>query len=106
MIVAINAVDIISLGFALPNILLRLIIPVGINVTPEVFNTKNVIIAGVAVSFLSFNSCKLSIAFNPKGVAADPNPTIFTIIFEAINPKDSCPSGIEGNSLFKTKENL
>ena len=74
----------ISVGFVLLYNILRAIIVVGTKVTPAVFITKKVIILLEAVSFLSFNSCKDFIAFKPNGVAADPRPKIFIIIFDAM----------------------
>ena len=65
-------VIIISVGLALPCIILKAITVVGIRVTPPVLRIKNVIMASVAVSFLGLSFWSSSIAFRPNGVAAEP----------------------------------
>ena len=52
----------------------------------------------VPISFrlLSSNSSRLSIAFSPAGVAAQPSPKIFAIILAAICSFATCPGGICG----------
>ena len=48
------------------------------------------------IPFSFFISASSSIAFNPAGVAADPSPRIFAIIFAAIYSCALCPFGIPG----------
>ena len=91
-------------GSVLSCIILKDIIVVGTNVTPQVLITKKVIILRLAVSFSLFIFCKDSMAFNPNGVAAFPRPNRLAIIFEEINPIDSCPFGISGNNLESSGE--
>src|SRR5690625_1958103 len=56
---------------------------VAISVNPDVFNAKKVIIdLDAMVELLIFFIS--SIAFNPIGVAAFPNPNIFAVIFDKI----------------------
>lgn len=73
----------------------------GINVSPDACNTKNMIWALLAVSFSGFNSCKLCIALSPKGVAALSNPSRFAEKFMIMCPKAGCLSGTSGKSLEK-----
>ena len=96
----------ISVGFAAPNCARYTMILTGINVNPDVFNTKNIIIGLVAVSFLGFNSCICSIAFNPIGVAALSSPNILAAMFMNILPVTGCPFGISGNNLVNTGERI
>ena len=49
-------------------------IDVGINVKPAACKHINMIWASLARSLSGFNSCKLCMAFNPNGVAAESNP--------------------------------
>ena len=76
----------------------------GINVSPDVFKTRNIIIGFEAVSFLGFNVCNRSIAFKPNGVAALSSPNILAAMFIKIAPVAGSPFGISGNSLLKTGE--
>lgn len=92
----------ISVGCAAPICALYTIMLTGISVKPEVFSTKNIIMEFDAVSFLVFNSCKPSIAFSPKGVAALSKPNIFAAIFIKILPYTGCPLGNSGNRRLKT----
>ena len=72
---------------------------IGIKVSPEVLITKNIIIGLVAVSFFGFSSCKPSIAFSPRGVAALSSPNILAAMFMKMLPVTGCPLGISGKSL-------
>lgn len=74
-------------------------IVVGIRVSPDVFNTKKVIIDFDARSFL-VNFFKDFIAFKPIGVAAFPTPNILTAMLLEIYPSDSSFSGISLNNIF------
>src|SRR5574344_309598 len=89
---------IIHVGFELLFIILRAIIVEGIIVTPLVLSTKKVIIASLAVSFLSFIFCNSSIAFKPKGVAARPKPIILIATLLAMYPKALLFFGTLGNN--------
>src|SRR5690625_1375121 len=71
---------------------------VGIRVKLEVFNAKKVIIDREATGE-SLNFFISSIAFNPIGVAALPNPNKFAVKFDKIYPIAGCPFGISGNNL-------
>ena len=61
-------------------------IETGTMVKPEVFNTKNIICAFEATSFLGFTSCICCMALSPIGVAALSNPNIFAAKFIMIEP--------------------
>ena len=74
----------------------------GINVSPDVLRTRNIIIELVAVSFFSFSACSCSIAFKPKGVAALSSPNILAEIFIKMLPVTGWPFGMSGNSFVKT----
>ena len=54
----------------------------------------------LAVSFLGFSSCRPSIAFSPKGVAALSSPSILAARFIKMLPVTGCPLGISGKSLL------
>src|SRR5574344_456321 len=56
-------------------------IVVGIICNEAVFNTINIIMELDSLLLLLLFSCNFSIAFNPNGVAAFPNPKIFATIF-------------------------
>ena len=64
-----------------PKELLIAITVVGINCIDAVFNIIKVIISLVIFPLFLFIFYRLSIAFNPIGVAAFPNPKIYAIIF-------------------------
>src|SRR5437868_2825168 len=53
----------------------------GINVKPAACKQRNMICALLAVVLLGFNSCKLSMALMPNGVAALSNPIMFALKF-------------------------
>ena len=73
-----------EVGFVLPELARYAIIESGIRVSPLVCNTKNMICALEAVSLFGLRVCKLSIAFNPKGVAALSKPSILALKFITI----------------------
>jgi len=91
----------ISEGFLEPAEALNAISVAGTIVTLDVFIAKKVHIASVAVSGLSFSRCNSCMAFNPKGVAAFPKPSILALKFIKIHPNAGCPFGIEGKSQRK-----
>src|SRR5690606_17382897 len=65
----------ISVGLAECKAALTAITLTGIKVSPDACRQRNMICALLAVFLLGFNSCRLSIAFNPKGVAALSKPS-------------------------------
>ena len=73
------------------------VVVAGNKVNDDVFNTKKVIIAKLAVSFCEFNFCNSSIVFKPQGVAAFPKPSKFAAIFIPIGPKALLFLGTLGN---------
>ncbi len=90
--VAISVGPTIAVGSTLPYWLLYAIIFMGISCRDEMFITKNVHISSLALRTYpcftyavfprSASSCaSASIAFSPAGVAAQPSPSIFAIIF-------------------------
>ena len=89
-------------GLLAPNCARYIITPMGIMVSPDVFNTRNMIIASVAVSLSLFRLCISLIAFNPSGVAALSNPNMFAEIFIKMDPIAGCWAGIPGKSLEKS----
>src|SRR5678815_3541444 len=58
----------------------------GISVSPAACKHKNITCALDALSFDGFNSCKLCIAFIPKGVAALSNPKRLAEKFKTMCP--------------------
>ena len=93
----------ISVGLAAAGVTdaLMAMMLMGMSVSPEACNTINMICALVAVSLFGFNSCKLCIAFNPKGVAALSSPKRFAEKFMIMCPNAGCLSGTSGNNLLK-----
>ena len=91
-----------SVGWVAPICARYTIMLMGMSVSPEVLSTRNMIIGLLAVSFWGFSSCKPSMAFSPKGVAALSSPNILAARFIKILPVTGCPFGISGNSLLKT----
>ena len=65
---------------------LKAMILTGINVKPDACKHKNMICALEATDLFGLISCKLSIAFNPKGVAALSNPSKLAEKFIIICP--------------------
>jgi hypothetical protein len=86
-VVANKTAPIISEGFCEPVDALNAINVAGTIVTLDVFIAKNVHMASVAVSGLSFSRCNSCMAFRPKGVAAFPKPNILALKFIKMQPK-------------------
>ena len=74
----------------------------GMMVRPEVLSTRNIIIEFDAVSFFTFSSCNLSIAFRPSGVAALSSPSMLAAMFMKMLPKTGWLRGISGKRRVKT----
>ena len=96
----------ISVGCAAPNCARYTMILTGINVSPEVFRTKNIIMGLVAVSFFGLSVCNCSMALSPNGVAALSSPNMLAAIFIKILPVTGCPLGMSGKSLVNTGESM
>src|ERR1700730_6243520 len=77
------------------------IILTGIIVRPEACNNMNMIWALEAVSLLGLSSCKLFMAFRPKGVAALSSPRRLAEKFITICPMEGWFLGTSGKSLLK-----
>src|SRR5690554_103332 len=60
------------------------------------FTIKRVHISQLAKSELLLSFLSSLIAINPIGVAAQPSPNIFAIIFDAIYSLTTCPFGMPG----------
>ena len=71
-------------------------------VKPDVFKTRNMIIAFDAVSFFGLSSCRPSIALRPSGVAALSRPSMLAAMFMKMLPMAGCPLGMPGKSLLNT----
>src|SRR6187431_1329670 len=93
----------ISVGFADGGLTAALaaMIETGINVNPAAWRHINITCAFVALLLSGFNSCKLSIALIPKGVAALSSPSMLAEKFIIMCPIDGCPFGISGNIFEK-----
>ena len=76
--------NITSAGLLAPAAARYPMIEVAINVSPDACKHMNMICASLALSFSGLMVCKLSIAFNPKGVAAESNPKKFAAKFKVI----------------------
>ena len=95
-IVAISPGPTTAAGLTLPYWLRYAMILTGISCRDEMLTIRNVHISSVAISGPRFRevpfcpqssrlrSCNASIAFNPAGVAAQPSPKTFAIIFVAM----------------------
>ena len=68
-------------GLALPYWVLYAIMFTGINWSEEIFMTRKVHMALLAVFELLFSFDSSSMALRPAGVAAQPRPNIFAMIF-------------------------
>ena len=79
---------------------------IGISVRLEVFNTRNMIIGLLAVSFRGFSSCRPSMAFRPSGVAALSSPSMLAARFMKMLPVTGCPLGMSGKSLLNSGPNI
>jgi hypothetical protein len=84
--VAKSAVPTISVGLLEPAEALRPITVAGITCTEEVFKTRNVHMALVALEGLGLSFCSSFIAFMPMGVAAFPRPSILAARFITTAP--------------------
>src|ERR1043166_2312483 len=62
------------------------IIETGMSVRPDACKHRNMICALDALSLFGFSSCRLSIAFSPKGVAALSRPKRFAEKFIIMSP--------------------
>ena len=91
-----------SVGCAAPSCARYTMIPTGTITSPEVFSTRNIIMAFVAVSFLGFSSCSFSMALRPSGVAALSRPSMLAAMFMKMLPMAGCPLGMSGKSLLNT----
>ena len=79
-----NPGPIISDGLADPNCKRYATTLIVTNCKLDILITMNIRILGVAVSGVGLFFCIISIAFNPLGVAAHPNPNILAIKLVAI----------------------
>ena len=111
----------ISVGCAAPIWARYTRILTGMMVSPDVLSTRNMIIELEAVSlsfatfsadhpfnipspsfFDLFNSCMLSIALSPSGVAALSSPSILAAMFIKMCPVAGCPLGMSGKRRVKS----
>ena len=86
----------ISVGCAAPICARYIMMLTGINISPEVLMTRNIIMGFVAVSFLGFSSCSSFMAFRPRGVAALSSPSMLAEKFMKMLPMAGCPLGMSG----------
>ena len=91
-----------SVGWAAPICALYTMMLTGINVSPLVLSTRNIIIGLVAVSFFGFSSCSCSMAFSPSGVAALSRLSMLAAMFMKMLPVAGCPFGMSGNRRVNT----
>ena len=70
--------------------------------TDDIFITINIHIDLEAVFLFLLSSARLFIASIPDGVAAQPRPSIFAVIFDVMYSRDLWLFGISGKSLFIT----
>ena len=91
-----------SVGCAAPSCERYIMMLIGMIVSPEVFNTRNIIIEFDARSLPPFSSWSSLMAFSPKGVAALSSPSILAERFMNIDPLTGCPFGRSGNSRENT----
>src|SRR5258706_10994108 len=91
----------ISVGFSALAEARTAIMLTGINVGPHACRHKNMIWASDATDLLGLISCRLSIVFKPKGVAALSNPKRLAEKFIIICPIAGWPFGIPGKSFVK-----
>ena len=90
-----------SAGLVAPNCALYAMMVVGIKVSPLAPSTTNIIMALDALDLSMLSSCNSPIAFNPMGVAALSNPSMFAAIFISIEPKTGWFLGISGKIRVK-----
>lgn len=74
---------------------------IGIRQSPELFSTKNMIVASVAVSFCWLSDCISCMARSPIGVAALSRPSILAEMFMNMAPIAGWPFGIPRNNREK-----
>ena len=72
--------------------------PRGITATPEVLMARNSAIASVDTPLRVFRLSSSRIAFNPKGVAALPSPSMLAARFMIMAPMAGWSGGMEGKS--------
>ena len=75
-----------SAGLAAPSCARYTMMLIGMSVSPDVFSTRNMICAFVAVSFSGFNVCSSFMALSPSGVAALSSPSMLAEKFMMIEP--------------------
>ena len=73
----------------------------GINCKPDACRQRNIICALEALVLSGLISCKLAMAFNPKGVAALSSPNRLALKFIIMCPIAGWPFGTSGNILEK-----
>ncbi len=91
----------ISVGLAAPRLDLYAIIVTGISVSPDACNARNMTCELDATALFGFNSCRLSIAFKPNGVAALSRLSKLAEKFIIICPVAGWPFGMSGKILEK-----
>ena len=91
----------IEVGSEAFNDALMAMILTGISVSPAACKHKNIICELEAVSFFGFNSWRLSMAFNPNGVAALSRPKRLAEKFITMCPIAGWFLGISGNNFEK-----
>ena len=104
MAVAISIGRKMSVGFDAPPCARYIMMLIGIRQSPELLSTRNMIMASVAVSFLSLSLCISCMARSPIGVAALSSPSMLAEMFMKIAPIAGSPFGMPGNSREKIGE--
>lgn len=114
--VATSPAPTITVGFTLPYWLRYAMMLIGISCREEMFMIKNVHISSLAIPFSlatplylphllpSSSSSRASIACSPAGVAAQPSPSIFAIMFVVMYSFALCSLGIFGKKKCITGE--
>lgn len=85
-----------SMGLMAPSSARYMKMVTGNNVTEEVFKTKNMIWALVAVSGFGFRRCKSVMALMPSGVAALSSPNILAARLRVTVPSAGSEAGTSG----------
>lgn len=85
-----------SIGLVAPSSARYIKTVTGKRVTEEVFNTRNIICALVAVSGAGFRRCKSVIALMPSGVAALSSPRMLAARLSVTVPMAGSPLGTSG----------
>ena len=75
-----------SVGCAAPSCARYTMMLTGMMVRPEVLSTRNIIMGFEAVSLRGLSSCRRSMAFRPRGVAALSRPSILAERFIKMLP--------------------